>query len=230
MAERRGVESSVEHPPTFKEFYPVNPPFGYLGIRVEEETGRLVYLTVEPALTEEERQSLERLKSIIRAEAEVPLSVLKEEARIEEYLVTKARKVIKTFKLGIPEEAVEKLLYYLKRDLLGYGVIDLIIRDENIEDISCNGAKIPIYVWHRHYESLPTNVIYGSEEELESFILRLAYRAGHQISVSRPILEGTLPEGFRIHLTLKEISKRGPTFTIRKVRTNPFTVVDLIKF
>ncbi|MCD6264075.1 type II/IV secretion system ATPase subunit [Candidatus Bathyarchaeota archaeon] len=228
--ERRHDGSQVEHPPTFKEFYPVNPPFGYVGIRVEEETGRLLYLTVEPTLTEEERESLERLKEIIREEAEIPLSVLKDEHRLEEYLVEKARRAMKVFRPRIPEEAVEKFLYYLKRDLLGYGAIDLLMRDENIEDISCDGVRIPIYVWHRRYESLPTNVAYGSEEELDSFILRLAYKAGHQISVSRPILEGTLPEGFRVHLTLEEISRRGPTFTIRKVRTNPFTVVDLIKF
>jgi flagellar protein FlaI len=65
---------------------------------------------------------------------------------------------------------------------------------------------------------------------LDKFITRLAYKAGHQISVSRPILEGTLPEGFRVHLTLEEVSKRGDTFTIRKIKANPFTIIDLINF
>jgi flagellar protein FlaI len=53
---------------------------------------------------------------------------------------------------------------------------------------------------------------------------------GHQVSVSRPILEGTLPEGFRVHVTLDEVSKRGDTFTIRKTRAIPFTIIDLINF
>ncbi|MCJ7424405.1 type II/IV secretion system ATPase subunit, partial [Candidatus Bathyarchaeota archaeon] len=112
----------------------------------------------------------------------------------------------------------------------GYGILDILMKDQNIEDISCNGTGIPIYAWHRHYESLPTNVVYSSKEELNMFITRLAYKAGHQISVSRPILEGALPEGFRVHLTLEEVSKRGDTFTIRKVKAIPYTVVDLISF
>ena len=102
------------------------------------------------------------------------------------------------------------------------------MRDQNIEDISCNGTGIPIYVWHKYYESIPTNINYHTREELDTFITRLAYKAGHQISVSRPILEGTLPEGFRVHLTLEEVSKRGDTFTIRKIKADPFTIIDLI--
>lgn len=220
----------VEKPPlTFKDFYPVNEPYGYVGIQIDEETGKLQYITIEPTMTEKERQTLVRLKELIR-ETQVPLAVLKDEAKIEEYLTDKIKRVIRVFKLKVPEDSIEKFIYYMKRDFLGYGFIDILIRDSNVEDISCNGSGVPIYVWHRHYESLPTNVVYMSKEELDSLITRLAYKTGHQISVSRPILEGTLPEGFRVHLTLEEISKRGHTFTIRKIRANPFTIVDLIKF
>ncbi|RLI06263.1 hypothetical protein DRO24_05090, partial [Candidatus Bathyarchaeota archaeon] len=130
----------------------------------------------------------------------------------------------------VAEEAEEKFIYYLKRDFLGYGKIDILMKDPNIEDISCNGIRTPIYVWHRRYESLPTNVSYDSEEELDAIVRRLAYRSGHQISIAHPILEGTLPEGYRIHLTLDEVSKRGNTFTIRKFRANPYTIIDLINF
>jgi len=217
-------------PLAFKEFYPVNAPFGYVGIDVNKETGKLQYLTVEPTMDEHEKQTLKRLKTIIKEETNVPLSVLKDETLIEDYLTNRIERAIKTFKLEISEDSVEKFIYYMKRDFLGYGILDILIRDPNIEDISCNGTGIPIYAWHRYHESIPTNVIYHSKEELGSFITRLAYKAGHQISVSRPILEGALPEGFRVHLTLEEISKRGDTFTIRKVRANPFTIVDLIDF
>jgi flagellar protein FlaI len=222
--------SSHAQPLTFKEFYPVNAPYGYVGIDVDKETGRFQYLTVEPTMDEHEKQTLRRLKTIIKEEANVPLSVLKDEALVEDYLTKQIKRAIKTFKLDISEDSVEKFIYYMKRDFLGYGIIDVLIRDPNIEDISCDGTAIPIYVWHRYHESIPTNVKYYSKEELDAFITRLAYKAGHQISVSRPILEGALPEGFRVHLTLEEISKRGDTFTIRKVRANPFTVIDLIKF
>lgn len=214
----------------FKEFYPVNDPYGYVGIEIDKETGKLQYLTIEPTMDEHEKQTLRRLKTIIKEEANVPLAVLKDEALIKDYLTKQIKRAIKTFKLKIPEDSVEKFIYYIKRDFLGYGILDILIRDPNIEDISCNGTGIPIYVWHRQHESIRTNVRYQSKEELDSFITQLAYKAGHQISVSRPILEGALPEGFRVHLTLEEISKLGDTFTIRKVRANPLTIVDLIDF
>jgi flagellar protein FlaI len=223
-----GDEKKAPH--TFKEFYPVNPPYGYVGIDIDEETRVLRYLTVEPTMVDDEKQILNRLKTIIKEEADVPLSILKDETLIEDYLIKRIKRAIKTFRLKISKDAIDKFIYYMKRDFLGYGIIDILILDPNIEDISCDGIGIPIYVWHRYHESIPSNVMFSSREQLGSFITRLAYKAGHQISVSRPILEGTLPEGFRVHLTLEEISKRGDTFTIRKIRANPFTIIDLINF
>lgn len=224
------IEIGKEQKPNFKEFYPVNEPFGYVGISIERETGKLRYLTVEPTMTDEEKRTLARLKTILKEETNVSLTVLKDENLIDSYLTNQIRRSIKVYGLNVPEDSVGKFSYYVKRDFLGYGILDILMRDTNIEDISCNGTGIPIYVWHRYYESLPTNVVYSSDEELDSFITRLAYKAGHQISVSRPILEGALPEGFRVHLTLEEVSKRGDTFTIRKIKAIPFTIIDLINF
>ena len=188
--------SEKEGPPmTFKEFHPVNPPFGYVGIKAEKETGRLLYLVIEPTMDEHEKQTLFRLKTILKEEANVPLAVLKDQPAIEGYLRKRIDRTIKSFKLDVSKESLEKFNYYVKRDFLGYGIIDVLIRDQNSEDISCNGTGIPIYVWHRFYESLPTNVAFGSREELDSFVTRLAYKAGHQISVSSPILEGSLDVG-----------------------------------
>jgi len=160
----------------------------------------------------------------------VPLDVLRDSEKMEEYLRGDIQKLFKRFERDIPKESEDKFIYYLKRDFLGYGKIDLLIRDENIEDISCNGYNTPIYVWHRNYESIPTNIIYKSPEELDRTVIRLAYRSGRQVSISHPIMEGTLPEGFRVQITLEEVSKRGDTFTIRKFRENPFTIIDLIKY
>ncbi len=228
--QERLEELEKEQPLTFKEFYPVNPPFGYVGIKVEKETGRLQYLIIEPTMDEGEKQILSRLKTVLKEEADVPLSVLKDEALVDKFLTSRIRKVIGNLKLDIPEDSVDKFIYYVRRDFLGYGIIDILIKDIAIEDISCNGTGIPIYVWHRFYESIPSNVAYATRDELDAFVTRLAYKAGHQISVSSPILEGALPEGFRVHLTLEEISKRGDTFTIRKVKADPFTIIDLINY
>jgi flagellar protein FlaI len=221
-------EATEKQPLTFKDFYPVTPPFGNVGIKVEPTTGRIVYFVIEPTMDQTEQETLMKLKAMLKEEVGVSLAVLKDENLTEKYLRGSVNRMIKRFNLKVSKDSLEKFVYYVKRDFLGYGIIDVLIHDPNIEDISCNGTGIPIYVWHRLYESLPTNVAYSTNAELDAFITRLAYRAGHQISVSSPILEGALPEGFRIHLTLEEVSKRGDTFTIRKVRATPFTIVDLI--
>ena len=225
------LESALESASTgFRNFYSVNPPFGHVGIEVDEVTGKLRYLTLEPTLTAEEAQVLREIKDIIIERMDIPLSVLRDEKAMDDYLKEQLQEAFKKFKEVVAEESEEKYIYYLKRDFLGYGKVDLLIRDENIEDISCNGVDTPIYIWHSRYESIPTNVTFESAVELAAIVTRLAYKSGQQISVSRPIMEGTLPEGYRVHLTLEDVSKRGSTFTIRKFKPNPYTIIDLIKF
>jgi flagellar protein FlaI len=191
--------------PVFRDFYPVNPPFGFVGIDIDEDTGKLKYITVEPTFTDEEGRILEELKNLLIEKMNIPLDVLRDEGSMEEYLGGQLKRAFRKFKRKVAKESEEKFIYYLKRDFLGY-------------------------VWHRIFESIPTNLAYISEEELATIVTRLAYKAGHQISVAHPILEGTLPEGYRVHLTLDEVSKRGDTFTIRKFRANPYTIIDLINF
>lgn len=214
---------------TFKEFYPVNPPFGFVGIQVDDDNGKKTYYAIEPSLNDEELQILTAIKNSIITNVGVSIDVLKNDDLMKQYLDQMIKKVLKKYKKQVPPESEDKFKYYLNRDFLGYGKIDLLFHDENIEDISCNGVNTPIYIWHRVHESLPTNIIFPTEDELNFVVTRLAYKTGHQISIANPILEGTLPEGYRAHITLDEISKRGDTFTIRKFRTNPFTIVDLIQ-
>ncbi len=215
---------------SFKEFYPVNPPFGFVGIQIDEDTGKAQYITFEPSLDEEEEELLASLKETLLNSADLSLELLNDEKKLDGYLRVKMDQVFKRFKRSIPDESREKFIYYLMRDFLGYGKIDLLMKDPNIEDISCNGIDTPIYVWHRNHESLPSNVKYESAERLNFIVTRIVYKTGNQISIAHPILEGTLPEGYRAHVTLDEVSKRGDTFTIRKFQPDPYTIIDLINF
>ena len=224
-------KASAQTPETgiLKDFYAVNPPFGNVAIKYER--GAPLYTVVEPTITEQERISLGRLKEYLLEEVNPPHEVLHEDhesKKMEEFLSSQAQRVIKDYKLKVSKDAFEKIMYYIKRDFLGYGKIDVMIRDPNIEDVSCDGVSIPIYVWHRSYESIPSSIVYDSREELDALVSRLAYKSGGQITVSKPIHEGTLPGGYRIHLTLDEVSKRGATFTIRKFLAEPLTMIDLI--
>ncbi|MGC8988021.1 type II/IV secretion system ATPase subunit [Infirmifilum sp.] len=209
------------------DFYEVVPPLGYAVITRNQRTGRLMYRVVEPVLTREDQAVIEELKRILVEEQRPSLEELRKRGA-EEVLRERVERIIKRYRLPIPREAFDKVFYYVRRDMLGYGKIDLLIRDPQIEDISCDGIGLPVFVWHSRFESLPTNIVFADASEMESVLVRLALKAGKQISVAQPIVEGSLPEGFRLHAALSEVARRGGTFTVRKFREVPFSVVDLV--
>ena len=128
------------------------------------------------------------------------------------------------------QEIKDKIYYHLFKDFLGYGKIDIIMKDRGIEDISCDGHEVPIFIYHKKYDEISSNVMFEDEEELNSFVVRLAQICGKQISVFSPIVDGKLPDGSRLQTTLARTVTRGSTFTIRRFKENPLTPIDLIKY
>ena len=125
---------------------------------------------------------------------------------------------------------VEKLLYLLKRDFIGFERIDGIKHDINVEDISCDGYNSPVFVYHGDYEQIISNVYHG-KEELDDFVVKMAQRSGKGISKRQPQVDATLPDGSRSQLTLgKEVSDHGTNYTIRQFKDVPFTPIDLINW
>lgn len=215
----------------FKDVYPIAEPHVYAAVLRDSVTQKIRYEVIEPTLLEDEQQYLDEIKTLLMEELDVSLDDLETHEKAIDYLQNKVIEVIRDYKLKVPREAVEKLMYYIVRDFMGYGKIDPLMKDHMIEDISADGVNIPIYVWHREYESLPTNVVYKSAKELNDFIIRLAFLAGKQISIANPILDASLPDGSRIQLTYgSEITRRGSTFTVRRFRVDPLTISDLLSF
>ncbi|HIH52008.1 MAG TPA: type II/IV secretion system ATPase subunit [Nanoarchaeota archaeon] len=100
-----------------------------------------------------------------------------------------------------------------------------------MEDIECNGANSPVYIVHRIFRNLKTNLIFKQNDALESFVEKLAQRCGKYISYAQPILDGSLPDGSRVNATYtKDVTSKGPTFTIRKFTKTPWTPPQLISF
>jgi len=124
----------------------------------------------------------------------------------------------------------DKIYYHLFRDFLGYGKIDILMHDDGIEDISCDGPQTPIFIYHRKYDSIETNIFIKDELELNSFIVRLCQISGKQISIYSPIVDGKLPDGSRLQATLARTVTKPSTFTIRKFKENPLTPLDLIEY
>jgi len=213
----------------FREVYPIQEPYVYAAIVKEPKTQKTLYEIIEPTLHAEEEKQLQEIKNFLMEEVDVNLKEIETKEKAENYLKEKTRGIIKKYRIKVASKAVDKLVYYVIRDFLGYGKIDPLMKDHLIEDISADGVNIPLYVWHRVYESLPTNIIFKGETELDSFIIRMAYLAGKNISIASPILDASLPEGSRIQLTYgNEVTRRGSTFTIRRFRVDPLTISDLL--
>jgi len=229
--ERETKSMENKKPSVFQEVYPLFEPYVYAAIVREPTTQKMRYEIIEPTLRKEEENQLDEIKNLLIEEVDVSLKELETREKAEEYLKGKVREIVKDYRIKIAEEAIDKLLYYILRDFIGYGKIDPLMKDHLIEDISADGVNIPVYVWHREHESLPTNIIYRDADELNSFIVRLAYLAGKHISIATPMLDATLPDGSRVQLTYgTEVTRRGSTFTVRRFRVDPLTISDLISF
>ncbi|MCS7130649.1 MAG: type II/IV secretion system ATPase subunit [Archaeoglobaceae archaeon] len=209
------------------EEYWIREPYCKVFITYNDEEQDYLYVVAEPRLTPYELEVYGQIFMIIRDELE-KIETADGLGR-EEIIKDVYTKVLKELKLPLDEKGYFKILYYLFRDLLGYGKISAFMNDKMLEDISCNGYKKPIYVFHRSYTNLRTNIAFEDEDELDSFVINLAQKCGKHLSVAEPMVDATMPDGSRIQLTLaKEVTDHGSTFTIRKFREEPVTPVDLI--
>ena len=165
--------------------YPLDPPFSYANILYNVEKSSYLYFVDELKLSHEEKAIFEKLYRLIEESLESP-SQSKNDQNFEDHLNTVLKENEKLF-LNHSSTSMEKVKYYLKRDVLGFGLIDPLMHDVSIEDISCSGTEKPIFVWHRNYDSIPTNIRYPSNENLNSFVSRIVFRAGKHISSAFPI-------------------------------------------
>jgi flagellar protein FlaI len=211
------------------DFYPLNEPFAYAKILKNVDTLEEYYKVIEPHLSEDEQKALNFIWEMLVKSLNTRLDEL-ESKKIDSYLIEQVERVIGEYEINVDDVSMKKILYYIKRESLNFGKIDALMRDPNIEDISCDGANVPVFIYHRQYGSLKSNIEFKSEEELSYFVVRLAQKCGKHISIAEPMLDATMPDGSRIQMTLStEVTAKGSTFTIRKFRADPFTPPDLIE-
>jgi len=222
---------TMEAIPQLEETYPLIPPFAYTLIQTDPETNQTKYMVVEVPLSEEETMTFNMIKEILTEELELDFTLLRDKEKTDEYLKQTIMQIIRDYAIKLDERSLDKIVYYITRDYVGFGTLEPILRDHMIEDISCDGVGVPIYVWHRKYDSIPTNTQYEDDKSLDSVVIKMAQRAGRHISIASPLLDASLPDGSRVQLTLgREVTQKGSTFTIRKFRADPLTITDLVMF
>ena len=142
----------------------------------------------------------------------------------------KALELLGYYSIDLKPRSVHKILHFLERNYVGYGKLDAMLNDPHIEDISCDGIGVPVFIYHNVHKNIETNVTFG-EEYLNSFVIQLAQRGGKHISIGSPMVNATLPDGSRLQATLgKEVTTRGSSFTIRRFKEDPFTPIDMLNF
>ena len=210
------------------ERYWVNRPYAYVSVLRDDQDGELHYRVSEPALGAFEEYILEELTMVLRNN--LMYEDLGSEAERAAIFDRRVVELIDDHTASLSALSVNKLLYYLRRNFVGYERIDPLLADETVEDISCDGSDLPVFVYHREYRDLDTNITF-EESALRSLVTRLAQRAGKHLSVSNPMVDASLPDGSRVQLTFGgDITTRGPNFTIRQFSSVPDTPIDLIKW
>ncbi|MBP2145970.1 flagellar protein FlaI [Methanofollis sp. W23] len=224
------VDLTFTPPPDVEEveLYPVNEPYAFVRISYDNASHEYSYDVLEPELTAAETELLAEIKERLFERLDISTKDLTREGA-RKILRDLSDEILTDFGITLTPLSREKIYYTIERDFLGDGLIDAIMYDTYIEDISCDGLDNPIFIFHSGYESIKTNRMYTDAVELDSFVTKLAQRAGKYISIADPILDATMSDGSRIQMTLgKEVTAHGSTFTIRKFKDEPITPTDLI--
>jgi flagellar protein FlaI len=184
---------------------------------------------IEPQLTQKEQETKKEISHLFKMLADINTFNM-DKAEKERFLLETIEQIIQDNRIYFDEGSKDTIFYHIFRDFLGYGPIDILMHDDGIEDISCVGPDTPVFIHHRKYEAIETNIYYPSEQDLNSFLVRLCQISGKQISIFAPIVDGKLPDGSRLQATLARTVTQGSTFTIRRFRETPLTPIDLIEY
>ena len=201
-------------------------------IKWNEEKGELIYRIVEPDMDERTAEAYQKIQDIMQRSFDVNFDDL-ESGKAKEYLEEKIDMIVDKYNIDVPDDKREVIRYYTKRDFAGLGKLQPLMNDTEVEDISCDGLGIPVYAYHRNprFGSIKTNLVWDEKEELDSFVMKLAQRCGKSISVSSPLLDGSLPDGSRVQATLAtDIARKGSNFTIRRFTEDPLTPIHMMDY
>jgi len=211
--------------------YCVLSPYSFIHIYWDDKRYELIYEIEEPLLNEIEKNQMKQISYALKNLINFETLISKKREDLLDYIDLRFKVLAEEFGMSLSYDSYKRIYYYLIRDFIGFNETDALLRDYFIEDIECNGLKVPVYIVHRIYRSMRTSLVFKELEVLSDFVEKIAQRSGRYISYASPILDGSLPDGSRVNATYtKDITSKGPTFTIRKFTKVPWTPIELIKF
>jgi len=145
----------------------------------------------------------------------------------KEEIKAQIMKMLKSF--TISRIAKEIIAGRILQETVGYGILNPLLLDDNLEEVMISGTALPVFVVHRKYGTCITNVRFKSKRELRDFISHISTLIGKEVNYQNPILDGRLADKKRISIVIPPVSLDGPLITIRQFLAEPMSIVDLIK-
>lgn len=220
--------------------YPLTPSapkngekvYAWANILWDNKSNSMVYKIVEPLISSQDTQHIDKIKKVIEDEIDIDFKSFNKKSSVS-YIQAMISNVIKRFNMTIDASRLDVYQYYILRDFIGFGSLQPLLNDTQIEDISCDGVGVPVYVYHRDSKlgSMPTSLVFKNSEELDTLVMRIAQKTGRAISMAEPLLQGALPDGSRVQATLAtDIASKGSNITIRRFLSEPLTPIHLLNY
>ncbi len=230
MLKLEKVCQKIEAPKDFKKvdltYYLVKP---FVKAHVYFNGVEIMYEVIEPKLAKNDIEIFNKIYKGILQLIDISPTKIPSHNKLVKYLEDKIRYLLEQYDIEITDNQFYKIVYFIHRDFVGLNEIEPLMHDDYIEDINCNGLNTEIYIKHRLFGNVKTNIKYSEEFKLKDFIIKLAQRCNRYITYSSPFLEGSLEDGSRVQGAIsEEVSPRGPNFSIRKFRRIPFSPTELI--
>ena len=211
--------------------YPLMPPYAFAHIYWDSNLRELVYTVEEQQLDDTEIELLKLIELGLEEMINISFAYASKSNLLLKYLEKNVQSILLELGAKVSKKSYLKIMYYLYRDFIGLNEIEPLLNDYYIEDIECNGINSPIYIVHRKYQNMRTNIIFADPKRLIDFVEKLAQKTGRYVSFAKPLLDGTLPDGSRVNATYtSDVTTHGPTFTIRKFTPDPLTAINLISY
>ena len=172
---------------------------------------------------------LEKIRDEFVAEETKTLSEEASTYNIQEQFKEKILKLLAKYFPNADKKTMDMLINYILQQNIGLGNLDILLKDTNLEEIVINNANEPVWVYHRRYGWLKTNVLIPTESRIRHYSTVIGRDVGKEITLLNPLMDAHLKTGDRVNATLSPISTKGNTITIRKFAVKPWTIIDFIK-
>ena len=191
----------------------------------------MYYVVPISKLTEGEKRVVDAIKQVATRTIQVDPTKIRDPKERRDVFLREVLRIIETSpELGVPEAKKKEYATIVVRDMVGYGDMDFLIMDDFLEEIMIIGPKKPTYVFHRKHGMLKSNIKFETDKEIQNIVDKIAREVGRRVDINNPLLDARLADGSRVNATIPPASIDGSTVTLRKFRSDPLTIVDLINY